>query len=134
MNPDQLDNRIPSAFASILQRLVEASPGALGAVLADEEGETVDLFGDVETEEMMLAAAYMGIWLNRTAAMSFIAQSGPVKELRIRGKRLQYIGRLLGLGYQVTVVLEPTATLPKLAEALEQATAELRVEAGGVFD
>ncbi len=55
-----------SAFASILQRLVEASPGAVGAVLADEEGETVDLYGDIDDPDALkLAAAYMGILLRR---------------------------------------------------------------------
>ncbi len=125
-----------SVFGVILERLVEASPGALGAVLADEEGECVDWFseGDGDPDDLKLAAAYMGIMLNRTATPKIQRLSGYLQELRIRGAKAQYVGRALGLGYQVTVVLTPTATLPKLDAALERAVVELRLEAGGVLN
>ena len=102
--------------------------------MADEEGETVDCYGDIDPEELKLAAAYMGILVNRLANTATVVQNGGLRELRLRGKRTQFVCRPLGLGYQVTVVVDPMATLPKLADALDQAMAELRIEAGGVLD
>lgn len=125
----------PSAFNKILGRLVNSSPGAHGAVLADEEGETVDYFSLViDPEELKLAAAYMGILVNQVETTATVARGGGLNELRLKGSQTQFVVRPLGSGYQVTVVLEPSATLPKLFQALDQAMAELRVEAGGVLD
>jgi predicted regulator of Ras-like GTPase activity (Roadblock/LC7/MglB family) len=130
----QARDQLISDFARILKRLVETTPGAIGAALADEEGETVDYFGDTDPDELRLAAAYMGIMLNRSATKKAQRLGGPIREIRIQSELFQFVCRPLGLGYQVTVVLERIATLPKLDEALEQAIAELRIEAGGVLD
>jgi hypothetical protein len=126
--------QLPSAFSSILQRLVASSPGALGAVLSDDEGETVDYFSTaIDPEELKLAAAYMGIIVGRLASSAIKVGGGRLQELWLKGRRSQFISRMLGPGYHLTVVLAPVAVLPKLFTALEQAIAELRVEAGGVF-
>lgn len=127
--------QLPSAFCSILQRLVASSPGALGAVLSDDEGETVDYFSEgLDPEELKLAAAYMGILVTRLAGSSAKVGGGRLHDAMLRGRRSQFVARLLGPGYHVTVALDPAAVLPKLFTALDQATAELRVEAGGVLD
>jgi predicted regulator of Ras-like GTPase activity (Roadblock/LC7/MglB family) len=119
----------------ILHRLVTASPGALGAVLSDDEGETVDYFSAVvDPEELMLAAAYMGILAGRLAGSVAKVRGGGLVEVCLKGQRLQFVARLLGLGYHLTVVLDHAAVMPKLLAAMEQAVAELRVEAGGVLD
>lgn len=123
-----------SAFATILKRLVETTPGAIGAAMADEEGETVDYFGDMDPEELKLAAAYMGIMINRASTKKATQLGGPLREIRVQSQTYQFVTRPLGLGYQVTVMLDRVATLPKLSEALDQATAELLIEAGGVLD
>jgi hypothetical protein len=127
--------QLPSAFCSILHRLVAVSPGALGAVLSDEEGETVDYFSAaVDPEELKLAAAYMGILVARLTESSAKVGGGCLHDALLRGQRSQFIARVLGSGYYVTVALDPSAVLPKLFAALDQATAELRVEAGGALD
>jgi predicted regulator of Ras-like GTPase activity (Roadblock/LC7/MglB family) len=133
---DEWENRqqVVGAFTTILRRLVVATPGAVGAALADDEGETVDWFGEVDPDVLRLAAAYMGILLHRAGTPKVQEVGGQVRELRVQAATGQLVGRPLGLGYQVTVVLSATATLPKLDAALEQAIAELRVEAGGVLD
>jgi hypothetical protein len=127
--------QLPSAFCTILQRLVASSPGALGAVLSDDEGETVDYFSEaLDPEELQLAAAYMGIFVARLSESSRKVGGGRLLDALLRGTRSQYIARVLGQGYYVTVALHPAAVLPKLFTALDQAIAELRVEAGGVLD
>lgn len=125
---------MPTAFSEILRRLVESTPGALGAALADEEGEAVDTHGTIDPFELKLAAAHMGIVLDRLAKVEPVSATGRLLEVRIVGERAQLFARPLGRGYQVTVVLEPVAPLPKLCSAFDQALAEIRVEAGGVLD
>lgn len=127
--------QLPSAFCAILQRLVASTPGARGAVLSDEEGETVDYFSaSLDPEELKLAAAYMGILVARLAASSAKVGGGRLLDAQLRGQRSQFMARVLGPGYYVTVALDPAAVMPKLLCALDQAAAELRVEAGGVLD
>lgn len=133
--PEAGHEQLPSAFSSILKRLVHTSPGAKGAVLADEEGETVDFFSHtIDPEELKLAAAYMGILVNRVANTATVNRGGGLQELWLKGTQTIFMSRPLGQGYQITVVLDPVSTLPKLFQALDQAMAELRVEAGGVID
>lgn len=122
-----------SAFSMILERLVEATPNAIGAAFADEEGEAVDFYGKVDPFELKIAAAHLGILLTRLEELSSRHRLGPVVELHLAAETGQYITRPVGLGYQVTVVLEPVASLPKLRRAFEQALAEIRLEAGGVL-
>lgn len=133
--PAEGHEQLPSAFNTILGRLVSSSPGAKGAVLADEEGETVDFFSrDLDPEELKLAAAYMGILLNRVSSTATVERGGGLQELWLKCTQTSFVSRPLGSGYQITVVLNPVATLPKLFQAMDQAMAELRVEAGGVLD
>jgi predicted regulator of Ras-like GTPase activity (Roadblock/LC7/MglB family) len=116
-----------------LWRIVDTVPGAVAAALVDEEGETVDYAGDVESEQIKLAGAYMSILLNRSSMTQTMGCVGPLIEIRLRAQHGQFVSRPLGLGYQVTVLLEPTATLPKLDDALDRALVALRIEAGGVL-
>ncbi len=125
--------QIPSAFATILRRLVESTPGVRGAAFADEEGETVDLYGEIDPFELKLAAAHMGILLSRLSKLTSLRAQGRLCEIRLLAKRGQLISRPLSIGYQVTLALEPVACLPKIYRALDQAAAEIRLEAGGVL-
>jgi hypothetical protein len=126
-------DQIHSAFASILARLVESTPGALGAVFADDEGEAVDLFGEIDSFDLKLAAAHMGILVSRLSSMAQIRRTGRFSELLIVSQHRQMISRAMGLGYQITVVLEPVASFHKLSRALDVAQAEIQIEAGGVL-
>ncbi len=112
---------------------MEDTPNAVGAAFADEEGEAVDFYGLVDPFDLKLAAAHLGILLTRLEELCGCHQLGPLTELHIVAETGQYVSRPVGLGYQVTVVLEPVASLPKLQRAFEQALAEIRVEAGGVL-
>ena len=123
-----------TAFAAILRRVVEATPGAVAAVFADEEGEAVDLHGEGDPLDLMLAAAHMGVLLRRLEEARKDCGVGDIGELRVSAKAAQYVTRPLGHGYQVTVILEPVATMPKLERALDEAVVHLRLEAGGVID
>jgi hypothetical protein len=63
--PERLQER--SVFTQILDRLVRLSPGAVGAALADREGECVDYAGFVDPFEIKVAAAHWQIVLTTVA-------------------------------------------------------------------
>jgi predicted regulator of Ras-like GTPase activity (Roadblock/LC7/MglB family) len=123
-----------SPFTAILERLVDSTPGALGAALADDEGETVDYHGALEADDLRLSAAHMGIILDHISSLGSIAATGRLLEVRVVARDAQYLARPVGPGYQVTVILEPVALLPRLARALDRALVEVRVEAGGALE
>jgi len=136
-------DRPRTPFSSILERLVDTTPGAVSATFADDQGEAVDYHGRGNPVDIMLSAAHMGLLVNRLEALRRKIGAGPLEELRLSCEQAQYVTRPLGggylitvvlEGYLITVVLEPVATLPKLDLALELAMVQLRIEAGGVID
>jgi predicted regulator of Ras-like GTPase activity (Roadblock/LC7/MglB family) len=52
-------------FKTILRELVESTPGATGAILADWEGEAVEQHCLYDDFELKVIAAHKGILLNR---------------------------------------------------------------------
>jgi predicted regulator of Ras-like GTPase activity (Roadblock/LC7/MglB family) len=65
-----------------LKTLVASVPGAVGAVLLDNEGEAVTYFtAPEETERIRLIAAYHRIWLNDCLALSERLQVGQLDHL-----------------------------------------------------
>jgi predicted regulator of Ras-like GTPase activity (Roadblock/LC7/MglB family) len=52
-----------TAFREQLVKIVEATPGGIGAVLIDDEGEAIDLYTTGDSFEIKLAGAHHGIIL-----------------------------------------------------------------------
>lgn len=50
-----------SAFTQFLTELVEKVPGAIGAVIQDVEGETVEAVGHLSDFDLMVHAAHWGL-------------------------------------------------------------------------
>ena len=50
-------------FREQLGKIVEATPGGIGAILVDDEGEAIDLFTRGDSFEIKLAGAHHGIIL-----------------------------------------------------------------------
>jgi predicted regulator of Ras-like GTPase activity (Roadblock/LC7/MglB family) len=132
--PHETGPRVETGFSTILERLVEETPGAIGAAFADDEGEAVDSFGEGDRYEVLLAAAHMGVLLRRFEASRKVSECGTIREIWITAENGQIVCRPLGHGYQVTVVLQRCATIPKLEKALDRALVHLRLEAGGIID
>lgn len=51
------------SFRKVLEEIVEAAPGGIGAVLVDDEGEAIDLYTRGDSFETKLAGAHNGIFL-----------------------------------------------------------------------
>ncbi len=91
-----------SAFHEILEELVRAD-GAVGAVFADDSGETVDLATVEEPEEMRLLAAYAGIYLRQAQRFCSSEAVGKVTLMSVRCQGLQLHALTLKEGYSLIV-------------------------------
>ena len=74
-----------SAFAEILQRMVERVPGAVGAIFADWDGEAVDQFAHIPPLEIQLIGAHWGVVLTLATERLGRVGAGMVDEIWVEG-------------------------------------------------
>jgi hypothetical protein len=118
-----------STFARILQNLIEATPGALGAVLVDGLGESVDYAGNLETFDVKVAGAHMQLEFRRVVE-ELKGALGVVRQVTVRARSRSYVARELPDGYLLVVVLGRCAGFGISPRAIAQAEFDLRAEGG----
>jgi hypothetical protein len=118
-----------STFAQILQNLIEATPGALGAVLVDSLGEAVDYAGVIEPFEVKVAGAHLQLEFRKTCE-GLGAAFGAVRQITVRAGQRSFVARDLIEGYMVVVVMGRCAGFGISRRAIAQAEHDLRAEAG----
>ena len=92
-------------FKSILRELVEATPGATGAILADWEGEAVEQHCHYDDYDLKVLAAHKGILLYR---MKDVHSAFPGEELRdavITTASQHILTGLIGPDYSLVMTL-----------------------------
>lgn len=125
--PPQRDRQEPSPFASILQRLCEAT-SARAAALVDVEGEAVDYAAAGDPFEIKVAGAEWRLIL------SFLRQSrlpglAATQEMYVRAEKRSYYLAALDAGYAMVLEL-PRHCFAVSPRAVHQAAHELSEEAG----
>ena len=98
----------PSTFAHILSDLIGRVPGALAAVLVDNDGEAMDYAGEVDPFALKLAGAHWQIVLAQ--AVRFFrsepaAAFGRMRSLVIRGASRSFLVHALPDDYVLVVLL-----------------------------
>jgi hypothetical protein len=116
-----------STFTLILQRLLAATPGARAVALVDFEGETVDYAGRGDPYELKVAAAH---WLIVLSELAGAPRVGEVRRITVRARGQGYYVRRLEENYAVVLILHPRAAFTVSERAVQEAIAELSVEAG----
>ena len=101
-------------FKTLLTNLVEAVPGASGAILADWEGESVEQFSYGDPYEMKVTAAHWGILLTLLKEMQGKYSTGAVRETVISTDQQHVIAGTLGDDYALVMTMNKNA-LPLLA-------------------
>lgn len=91
-------------FTRILEQLIRACPGALGAAFVDAEGETVDYAGVIETFAIKIAAAHMRILLHEVSRLPALGAES-TRELILRGQKRTFCIRAMPEGYAIVLVL-----------------------------
>jgi hypothetical protein len=119
----------PSPFATILEALVHRMPGAIGAVLVDFEGETVDYHAPrLEPFEVKVHAAEWQVFARRLTEMPGLANTEHVG-VTIRSARRSFFIRPLPDGYALIVVLSRGAGFASTTRAVAVAERQIFAEA-----
>jgi predicted regulator of Ras-like GTPase activity (Roadblock/LC7/MglB family) len=92
-----------SPFGEILRALVERVPGAVGAIFADWEGESIDHFAALPPFEIRLIGAYWGIVLGQTVERLARAGGGAVEELLVECEEAVVLVRPVTSRYYVVL-------------------------------
>jgi predicted regulator of Ras-like GTPase activity (Roadblock/LC7/MglB family) len=119
---------VPSPFAQILEELVRALPGALGAIFVDWEGEAVDSFSRASREDIRLEGAHWGVIYNQAKLFCDKLSLGRAAEVILRFDQQQVIISRVTDGYIAIITLGDDANLGRALGMLRQAKAKLREE------
>ena len=116
-----------SAFAPILEMLLERVSGAYAAILVDPQGETVDYTGRGDPFDLRIAAAELQLVLQG------IGRSGALGEPRwlvVRGSRRSVAATALPDGYALGLLLRSRSAFAISTRALNACMRALASEAG----
>lgn len=92
-------------FKRILRELVEAVPGATGAILADWEGEAVDQFCLYDDYELKVLAAHKGIILNQMKETQAAIAGDQLREAVISTELQHVVVGGIGSDYSLVMTL-----------------------------
>jgi predicted regulator of Ras-like GTPase activity (Roadblock/LC7/MglB family) len=115
-------------FKAILRKLVEDTPHASGAILADWEGEAVEHYCLYDDYELKLLGAHKGIILNRMKEIHGDLAVGELQDVVITtGKQPVIIG-VVGPEYSLVMTLARDALIGPALYRFRQAVKLLEKE------
>ena len=112
-------------FKEILKKTVDGLPGALGAIFADWEGESVEYQYAGPEDDIKLLGAHQGILLGIINGVSGSYGMGEVRCVLVSAESAKLVVRPLKDGYYLVVMLGPYANGGLAIRAVEAAAAEL---------
>ena len=98
-------------FKTILKELVETTPGANGAILADWEGEAVEQYCMTDTFELKVTAAHKGIILNQLKDVLANFPAGELRDAVITTASRHAIVGPVGSDYSLVMTLDRAAVI-----------------------
>ncbi len=98
-------------FKIILTELVQKVPGALGAVLADWEGEAIDQVACIDDYELRVVGAHKGIILSNLREVVRRLEGDCLREIVITAEKNQTLVLPITEEYFLVLVLERRAIL-----------------------
>ena len=98
-------------FKAILRELVEAVPGATGAILADWEGEAVEQHCLYDDYELKIIAAHKGIVLSRLKVAHADLPGGELSDAVITTDIRHILTGVIGPDYSLVMTLDRGAVL-----------------------
>lgn len=114
-------------YLAILERLLAAVPGSLGALLLDQAGELVVLAGLADMRHRLIGA-YQGIALAIARRTAERYSAGPLSEIVCRYEHGTLVLRPLLDGYYLVLSLSPEANVPRSLWFARKAQEELDAE------
>lgn len=100
-------------FQSILHELVLSTPGAIGALFLDWEGETVEMLHDrpfeAEDHDVKVMGAYQGIFLTQLRELCERTSIGMPRRFKVEFASAKVLSCDLKDGYYLVFLVDPTA-------------------------
>ncbi len=115
-------------FKSILKKLIEDTPHASGAILADWEGEAVEQHCLYDDFELKLMGAHKGIILNRMKDVHAALDTGEIRDAVIAAGEQQVIIGAVGPDYSLVMTLANEAMIGLALHRFRQAVKRLERE------
>jgi predicted regulator of Ras-like GTPase activity (Roadblock/LC7/MglB family) len=115
-------------FKAILTQLVEVTPHASGAILADWEGEAVEQHCLYDDYELKLMGAHKGIILNRMKDVHAALAAGKMQDAVITSGKQQVIIGTVGPDYSLVMTLASGAMIGLALHRFRQAVKLLEKE------
>lgn len=115
-------------FKSLLNRLLEDIPGALGAIIIDWEGEAVDQVARIADYDIKVLGAHKGVILGLLREAMTRFDSGELEEVQIRTGRNKTLIAPLTTDYFLILTLGPESIAARAAFKMRRCVSELRCE------
>jgi len=114
-----------SAFAEILEQLVQGMPGAYAAAFVDDEGECVEYAGAVDPFHVKVAAAHFRVSLE---ALNDTRAAGRASWFLVRGTRESALVQRLAEAYALVVLFTRGGGFSRTPRALAAALRQISEE------
>ncbi|HMC22083.1 MAG TPA: hypothetical protein VKL19_09570 [Thermoanaerobaculia bacterium] len=102
------------SFQEILREMLESTPGAIGAVFLDQQGEAIELFAervfDIGWEGLRAIGAYEGIFLSDLKRACERLSAGKLLRLSIEFEHAKVLSCDLKEGYYLVLVIAAGAS------------------------
>lgn len=115
-------------FKSLLTRLLDDIPGALGAIIIDWEGEAVDQAARINEYDLKVLGAHKGVILGLLREATEQADSGELEELLIRTGQNKTLIVPLTVDYFLVLTLGPDSIAARAAFKMHRCVAAMRPE------
>ena len=115
-------------FRAILQRAVEATPGAIGGAFADSEGEMVDWFAHHDPHEWAVLTAHYGVVFAQLHAAFSLWHYGAPECFMVQHEKIGVVVHAVEGGYFALMAVSDPARVTSALSSLSSSIAELARE------
>jgi predicted regulator of Ras-like GTPase activity (Roadblock/LC7/MglB family) len=115
-------------FAAILQRAVQATPNAIGGAFADADGEMVDSFAVIDTDQWAVLTAHYGIVMRHLHQAFGTMHFGGPEYFIVQHRELEIVVCAVEAGYYALMAIKEPANLGFALQHLHVAAVELKRE------
>jgi predicted regulator of Ras-like GTPase activity (Roadblock/LC7/MglB family) len=120
------------AFQEILREMLESTPGAIGAVFLDQQGEAIELFAErvfeIGWEGLRAIGAYEGIFLSDLKRVCERLSAGKPLRLTIEFEHAKVLSCDLKEGYYLVLVIAAGASEGIAWQRVHRCRERLRAE------
>ncbi|MBU1219915.1 hypothetical protein KKF34_18850 [Myxococcota bacterium] len=119
-----------SLFAEFLAELVGGVSGAIGAIIQDWEGETVDHFGHLDEMELLINAAQWGLIWRMFRFQSSDGRLQAIREILIETTQQKILITTLFDDYYLVLLMKKNTNLAEAVNTISEVSVFIRREMG----